>query len=333
MADSSSSQQHVVDYKALADCSADVILQISRELQVVYVSPSVETVLGWTREEMRDRFDDLIPAEDRAWLLDRGMRLASGEIDSSRNTFRLYRSDGRTAWVESASHSLLTEDGRHNGFVVTLRDVTRQRELEQELEQLARRDALTGLANRRWFDETLAREWATCRREHKPLSLVMADIDHFKKLNDLASRQAGDACLTAIAEVFQETARRPADMVARYCGGQFALILPNTHPEGAQTFAAYLRHHVEDLEIRHPEGAGGKGIVSASFGVATVFWPEGDLSSPCAGREVLVRAAQDALTEAKNHGRNCCFSKAVDCDGTSHGDPVLIEEAGETEPA
>ena len=99
---------------------------------------------------------------------------------------------------------------------------------------MAASDGLTGLANRRSFDQTLAMEWARAERTKKPLSLLLADVDHFKLYNDLHGHQKGDECLRAVASIIGETALRPADLSARYGGEEFAIIMPETDQEGAR---------------------------------------------------------------------------------------------------
>ncbi|WP_417667421.1 GGDEF domain-containing protein [Roseibium sp.] len=301
-----------IDFRALIECSSDIIMQFSRELQLVYVSPSVTDVLGWTPSDVYRNYFDIISDEDRDSLFASGQRLASGERGSDRITFRVARKSGEMAWVEGASHVLQQNGHSFDGIVVTLRDISIQKDLEAKLEDLARTDGLTGLANRRTFDETLTREWAIARREINPLSLIMADLDHFKDMNDRYGHQAGDECLQTIAQLFRTTARRPADLVARYGGEEFALILPNTHTEGALTLAAYLQKALEDMNIPN-EGNGNHGRrMTASFGIATVKWPEDRKAlDRQRNHHDLLKAADTALYSAKSSGRNRCCSTLV----------------------
>ena len=133
------------------------------------------------------------------------------------------------------------EDGKLIAVVETLRDMTDQKRAETALKTLAASDGLTGLANRRSFDQTLAMEWARAQRTKKPLSLLLCDVDHFKLYNDLHGHQKGDECLRAVADVIGKNAFRPADLSARYGGEEFAVIMPETDCAGARKLAERLR--------------------------------------------------------------------------------------------
>jgi diguanylate cyclase (GGDEF)-like protein len=167
-----------------------------------------------------------------------------------------------------------------------------------ELHRLSRLDGLTGLANRRDLDETLALEWARACREGMPLSLVMVDIDHFKAYNDSRGHQSGDECLRAVAQVVKAATRRPGDCAARYGGEEFAVILPNTPPAGSRAFAERLRLGVEGLGMPHGRSPI-HACVTISAGVATSN-PE----PPLGTHHSLVAAADAALYTAKLAGRN-----------------------------
>ncbi|WP_417684721.1 GGDEF domain-containing protein [Roseibium sp.] len=307
-----------VDFRALIECSSDVILQFSRELQLVYVSPSVTDMLGWSQSEVYDNWIDVICDADREKLFASGRKLANGVSGSDRLSFQVTRKDGALVWVEGASHVLQNGDEAIRGIVVTLRDISVQKDLEEKLEELARTDSLTGLANRRTFDEILQREWAIARREGHPLSLIKADLDHFKKLNDQYGHHSGDECLQAIGQLLSTTARRPADVVARYGGEEFALVLPNTHAQGAQTLAAYLQKAVEDLNIPNEGNPDHGARVTASFGVATIRWPSDRTAIDYdRNHSDLLKAADSALYAAKSSGRNTCCSTLLQISTTA----------------
>jgi diguanylate cyclase (GGDEF)-like protein len=158
-------------------------------------------------------------------------------------------------------------------------------------------DGLTGVANRRKFDEDLQADWRHCAREGTPLALLMVDVDYFKRFNDQYGHQAGDACLRAIARVLGQALRRPYDKVARYGGEEFACLLPNTDLAGARTLAQRMVDEVRALAIEHlPSGV--EPSVTISVGVASV-WASSDGASPGG----LLKAADEALYRAKREGR------------------------------
>lgn len=166
----------------------------------------------------------------------------------------------------------------------------------KELQRLSTTDGLTGIANRRLFDESLDREWRRCSRLKKPLSIVLFDVDHFKKYNDKYGHQEGDECLKLVAKEVARTAPRPGDLAARYGGEEFVLILAETDQEGACWVADLVRQNLSALNI--PHGESGHKHVTISCGVTSVV-PSDELS---VGK--LVKSADIALYIAKEHGRN-----------------------------
>ncbi|MBK9218370.1 MAG: diguanylate cyclase [Uliginosibacterium sp.] len=170
-------------------------------------------------------------------------------------------------------------------------------EANKELTRLSSVDGLTGISNRRQFDESLAREWARSLRSAAPLSLLMCDVDYFKQYNDLYGHQAGDECLIAVARVLQSRVKRPADVAARYGGEEFAIVLPDTDKDGAISVAETVREGIAELKMRH-EGAK-IGMLSISIGVASVI-----ATREGSAAEMLLAAADAALYAAKQKGRN-----------------------------
>ncbi|MEX2525174.1 MAG: diguanylate cyclase [Gammaproteobacteria bacterium] len=170
-------------------------------------------------------------------------------------------------------------------------------ELAAQLQTISSCDGLTGIANRRSFDEMLAREWNRAIRAQTPLSLIICDIDHFKPYNDYFGHQKGDMCLIRIAQILDERARRAGDVAARYGGEEFTIILPETSLENASGIAEEIRKAIEDSAIPHPVSETGK-VVTMSFGVATII-PRRDQDT-----HKLITLADNALYEAKHNGRN-----------------------------
>ncbi|CAB3843889.1 hypothetical protein LMG26689_01629 [Achromobacter animicus] len=182
-------------------------------------------------------------------------------------------------------------------IVLFRREMRWRQAFEAQLARQAQTDGLTGIANRRTFDDTLQVEWAAARRDRTPLSLLFLDADHFKRYNDRYGHQEGDVLLRTLALTFQKKARRPRDLAARYGGEEFVVLLPETGLEQAQDIAEGIRRAVAELAVAHEDNEGG--IVTVSIGVATAL-PQGD-----DGSAALVEAADAAVYQAKESGRNC----------------------------
>jgi len=170
-------------------------------------------------------------------------------------------------------------------------------------------DGLTGIANRRRLDGKLAEEIGRCARNHVPLSVVLLDIDHFKRFNDSHGHLGGDECLKAVAYMLESELKRPADLAARYGGEEFCLVLPETGCAGALLVAERVRASVAGLQVRVAPGV--LACVTASFGVAS------EVPSPGTDPHTLMAAADAALYCAKEGGRNMvCQSRSPVMPGT-----------------
>lgn len=183
-------------------------------------------------------------------------------------------------------------------------EMLRRKKRERELEKLARKlekmtnlDGLTGIANRRCFDDTLVKEWVRNGRDDASIGLLMIDIDHFKLYNDALGHVDGDVCLCTVADAIKAAVHRPGDMVARYGGEEFAIILPHTDYDGAKSVAANIHREISRVGINHPNSSVGCSV-TVSIGVAATI-PTCQ-STP----EELVNAADRALYLAKQSGRN-----------------------------
>ena len=172
-----------------------------------------------------------------------------------------------------------------------------ERAMARELAELASTDTLTGLANRRVFNERLEAEWQRLIRREEPLSLLYLDVDHFKRFNDTYGHDHGDQCLILVAGAISQCLRRPEDLVARYGGEEFVVLLPGVDGPGASDVAKRMIAAVDALMIEN-EGAESSAFVTLSIGSATRI-PTQD-SSP----ESLLRLADQALYQAKDNGRH-----------------------------
>jgi diguanylate cyclase (GGDEF)-like protein/PAS domain S-box-containing protein len=226
--------------------------------------------------------------------------------------------DGRT--LSRYSTSLRGESGQCLGRVWFFNDITERKQAEEKLqdayravETLAMTDALTGLANRRRFDQCLSSEWRRALRERQALSLLMIDADLFKLYNDAFGHLCGDSCLKQIAEAAQDVVERPGDLVARFGGEEFAVILPNTPNVGALQVANEICAALRARQLPHPSNP--NGIVTISVGCATMVPPADKHSAH------LVEQADQALYKAKQQGRNqvCNLDASPTAGGSAWG--------------
>lgn len=207
------------------------------------------------------------------------------------------------ARIRSHSRHYLLQIERDAAFFA-LREMQKQlKKTNAELKRLSSLDGLTGIGNRRTFDETLQKEWSRAARTGEPISLLLLDIDYFKLFNDTYGHQGGDECLQKVAKALESVATRPGDVVARYGGEEFGLILPLTNADGARKLADHLITAVRKLGIHH--GASKvSDIVTVSVGVCTMIPEEKG------GVEECIEMADKALYQAKEQGRN----RAIHCE-------------------
>lgn len=196
--------------------------------------------------------------------------------------------------------SYLLERHIRRDFLLTMLLAFEKRKTERlnmRLKDISYLDGLTGVPNRRKLEEHLSREWDRAKKSGQPLSLLMVDIDFFKRYNDLLGHLEGDECLRKVAQEINRHVRSGMDLVARYGGEEFAVVLPETNEEQARSIAERIRNDVESLKIPHPASEVSR-YITVSVGVATLV-PEDNLR-----KEVLVSMADRALYRAKRRGRN-----------------------------
>ena len=285
-----------VRYRALVELSpVSVGVQVNNRL--VYFNTATMKLLGAAERE------DIEGEALQNFAHPDNQRLLAGYIERMEKQggrgepleTRLLRLDGQEVDVEINAGCTIYEG--NIGVQVAIQDITAHKALEKELRRLSHYDGLTGIANRRTFDECLEKEWRRAIRDKTRLSLIMVDIDSFKAFNDNYGHQAGDACLCRIAESMQQVVNRPGDMLARYGGEEFAVILPDTHTPGAAWIGEAMRKAVIEANIPHAFSKAAA-HVTISIGVATMV-PERE-SKP----QKLIKHADSALYESKSNGRN-----------------------------
>lgn len=289
-------------FRLLAENSSDMVSRIGPDGRRRYVSPASLYLLGYAP-------DELIGQRPRGQVHPNDLEALDAALDPVRRgaaeqatlCYRGRRADGTWVWLEAAIKTVYHPiTGKRDGLVAVTRDVTARKAAEDQLAQLASQDGLTGIANRRTFDEVLVREWRRAMRAEMPLSLLLVDIDCFKALNDSQGHQRGDDCLREVASVLRGTVRRASDLAARYGGEEFVLLLPDTDAAGAEAVAERVRAEVEALALSHPAGGLG-GVITVSVGAATVWpCPVNSATPPT----ILTEDADQCLYRAKRAGRN-----------------------------
>ncbi len=297
-------QEIAAMHSLVTDYSRDVILLADLDGRRTFVSPAAEAINGWKPEELiHEKLSDLAHPEDRERIDDAVQRIRHGS-EGITIEYRVRKRDGEHVWVESSLR--MYRDRRTQvpaGILCIVRDISERKrgesllfEAYRALEELAVQDPLTGVANRRRFDECLANEWTRSARLQKPISLLLIDADFFKEHNDAYGHLSGDRCLKLIADAARAAAMRPEDLVARLGGDEFAVVLPDTDDRGAEEVGRKIRAIISALnppENGHPED-----LVTVSVGCATAI-PKAGASS-----DALIQIADEALYKAKRSGRN-----------------------------
>ena len=207
--------------------------------------------------------------------------------------------DAEVRGLEAGAVDFITKPVNEALLQARVRTQLRIKTLADELRSMATTDGLTGLANRRHFDELMQREWQRCARTGSPIALLMADIDHFKRYNDSYGHPGGDACLQAVAKALTLVARRPADRVGRLGGEEFAVLLPDTDWAGGQEVAEHAVKLIRALALPHVASLTAE-HVTISVGIAVCAGSQLAQHGP----QALYKAADRALYAAKAQGRD-----------------------------
>ena len=300
-------------YRSILNASPDDITITDLKGLILMISPAAKKMFGY--EQNYDGFtgtrlvDYIVPVDvERAQS---NIRLMSQGGHPRPNEYRGVRQDQSIFDIEVNSGFIHSANGQPTKMVFIVRDITERKLAEQKIQDLVQQleiekntaqlnsitDSLTGLANRRYFDEALRTEFYRLKRSGSTLSLIMLDVDHFKKFNDSYGHLAGDDCLRQIGTTLKTIVGRAPDIVARYGGEEFVVILPETEAMGTEALAERIRKAIEELAIPHTASETSD-YVTVSLGVVTVYTTR--LASP----EQVVALADEAMYCAKKGGRN-----------------------------
>jgi diguanylate cyclase (GGDEF)-like protein/PAS domain S-box-containing protein len=292
--------QREAEYRLIAENASDLVERFNRDGKIVYASPASLRVVGTQRDKLlgTSGYERVLP-DDMPGVFEAVTRLSSRKTFEETVAYRSQHGEGHEVWLETSLRVASSVAGGPEGVIAVTRDISARKALEIQLESIATRDGLTGLVNRRAFDEALDLEVRRARRESLPLSLIMVDVDRFKYYNDTYGHLAGDACLKVIANTIALAAKRPGDIAARYGGEEMALILPNTNAAGVAFIAGEMCRQVQALNVPHERNVPWQ-VATISIGVATLY-PDEDEDATANG---LILSADAALYAAKGAGRN-----------------------------
>ena len=293
-------------YKTLLESTKAIPWKIDWDSkQFAYIGPQIEALLGWAPsswESVGDWASRMHPA-DREWVVDFCVAQSQAGVDHEAD-YRALTRDGRYVWIRDVVHVVRKPDGTVDSLVGFMFDISERKRTEQqlislqkEMEELSFRDGLTGVANRRRFDAIIELEWSNARRNRQPLSMLMMDIDYFKQYNDRYGHLEGDACLKHVARILNSAATRARDLLARFGGEEFVLVLPETDEAAAGKLAERCRSLILAEQIPHEPSPIGP-VLTISIGAGTVIPGHDDELRP------FIDAVDKRLYQAKQQGRN-----------------------------
>ncbi|WP_339488858.1 sensor domain-containing diguanylate cyclase [Pseudomonas sp. EL_65y_Pfl2_R95] len=293
--------QLVID---MTDSSSDglfIVNPSSRE--ILYMNRATHRSLGYSAEAFSRLFkenpDRLLPNFTN-WLSE--LRASQDSSPSQMSQHHLLRRDGSVQAAEISAQLVVINE--HEYLICVSRDNSERLKFEAQLQTLSQQDGLTGLFNRRYFDNQLASEWRRLKRTGSPLTLMMLDIDYFKAYNDQRGHLAGDDALRHVAKIMQSCLQREGDSACRYGGEEFVIILANTDAEGASHIAAQLHQQLDEARIKHLSSPFGR--LTLSIGIASTTADNDDLP------DSLIERSDQALYQAKHEGRNrTCIAHAA----------------------
>ena len=293
-------------YKTLLESTKAIPWKIDwATMTFAYIGPQIETLLGWPQGSWLSANDwaERMHPEDREWVVNFCVAQSQSGIDHEAD-YRALTRDGRYVWIRDVVHVLRNAAGEVEALVGFMFDISERKQTEQkllqlqkQLEELSYQDGLTGVANRRMFDNRFQMEWSNAQRTSQPLSLILLDIDYFKQYNDHYGHVRGDDCLKSVGQALSGAAVRPRDLLARYGGEEFVLLLPETDAQAAAQVAERCRQLIRGQNIQHAHSQVAPQL-TISLGVGTLI--PGPFDQPQAFLEKVDRL----LYKAKHQGRN-----------------------------
>ena len=306
MPDTSDFSSDSAVYKTLLESTRAIPWKIDwATMKFSYIGPQIETLLGWSQASWVSAQDwaERMHPDDREQVVNFCVSQSKCGVDHEAD-YRALTKDNGYVWIRDVVHVVRNAAGEVESLVGFMFDISERKKteekllaLQQELETLSFKDGLTGIANRRRFDTSLEEAWAQASRDRTPLSLLMLDVDLFKQYNDLYGHLQGDTCLVTIAQALGQAAGRPRDVVARFGGEEFVILLPETDAQGAREVAERCQSLLDKQALDHKLSPHGQ-RVTLSIGVGTVVPATAQLSNE------LLQSVDRQLYTAKQKGRN-----------------------------
>ena len=276
----------------LVEQSADMLFVIAMpERRLIEINPATAEQLGFSAAQLLSadfQLERIFPLFDSSW---------TALCESSPRRYECYGLNANGVQVPIEVSASRVELGGREFYIGVARDISDRRLRDVELQRLVLLDALTGVNNRRAFDERFEQEFLRAARGHGALGLLMIDVDHFKLYNDTYGHQAGDKCLRQVAQALTATLKRPSDFLARYGGEEFVVLLPDADMESTLQVAELLLARIRELALVH-QSSPTEGIVTISLGAAVA-------RPPVRGQmEHFMALADQRLYRVKQSGRN-----------------------------
>lgn len=293
-------------YKTLIESTLAIPWSIDWETKAFsYIGPQIEKLLGWSQDSWQTVHDwvDRMHEDDRDNVFNYCVSQSIAGLDHEAD-YRALKANGEYTWIRDVVHVVRKPNGEVDSLVGFMFDISarkrqedRMKAMQRKLEEYSYKDGLTGVANRRLFDEYYSREWLNSIRVQKPLSLIIADIDYFKQYNDVNGHIVGDACIQQIAKLLESCCVRPRDLVARYGGEEFVIVLPETNLENAIQVADNIQRKVNAATLPH-KASPVSDQLTLSLGVKCI------LPTNEKGQMNFLSLADANLYQAKSLGRN-----------------------------
>lgn len=293
-------------YKTLLESTKAIPWKIDwATMKFAYIGPQIEKLLGWTADSWVSAEDWIarMHPEDREVVPNYCITQSKAGHDHEAD-YRALTKSGGYIWIRDVVHVVRNEQGEVTALIGFMFDISERKKteeevlrLQKELEHLSYKDGLTDLPNRRMFDSVIELEWLNAKRYRHPLSLILMDIDFFKQYNDHYGHLQGDACLKQVAQVLSQSVTRARDLIARFGGEEFVIVLPETDAVAARTIAERCQYLMQQANIRHEKSAVSDRL-TISVGVNTIIPSQKD------DLFAFIDKTDKQLYQAKQNGRN-----------------------------